>query len=97
MKASERLERLEALCVERGVKLVYDDLQGEGGLCRLRERWYLIVNRRLSIESRVRLIHRALERVPFRAAQATPVAAEEPDEAVVRAAVRSQDKSDGRS
>ena len=96
MKASERLERLERLCVERGVKLVYDELQGEGGLCRLRDCWYLIINRRLSVETRVRVIHQALERVPQRAAgPARGLPADGPEHAPT--SVRAATKADGRS
>ena len=77
MKAKEMLARLERSCEERGVKLAYDDLRGEGGMCRLRDEYRIIINRRASTETRVRLISEALERIPART-PASPAAAEAP-------------------
>jgi len=72
------LERLEAELSSRGVKLVYDDLKGEGGLCRVKGRPWLIVNRRASAETRIRILREALVRLPAPAAgggeQPAPVA-----------------------
>lgn len=81
--------------MERGVRLAYDDLQGEGGLCRLRDCWYLVINRRLAAESRVRLIHQALERVPQRTPQPAPAPTVGPDS--IPAEVRAAREADGRS
>jgi hypothetical protein len=63
MSKTSRLEQLEQECKERGVKLIYDDLRSEGGLCRLRDGYYLILNRRLAAETRCRVITDALARV----------------------------------
>lgn len=74
MKASRTLERLERQCRELGVRLIYDDLRSEGGLCRLRDCYYIIINRRAAIETRIRIISEALVRVeqrPIRPAEAT--------------------------
>jgi len=60
----ERLEKLEQECRDRGVKLHYDDLQGEGGYCRAKDCHYIVINRRAAAETRVRIIHEALERIP---------------------------------
>ncbi|MEO0085665.1 MAG: hypothetical protein ABIK37_03445 [candidate division WOR-3 bacterium] len=57
------LERLEAECRERGVRLVYDDLKGEGGFCRLRGCPLLVINRRTSAETRIRILREALSRL----------------------------------
>jgi hypothetical protein len=70
------LERLELECRERGVRLVYDDLRSEGGLCRCRDCYYLIINRRASNETRARLIRDALERV--RSRRGVPAPSPEP-------------------
>lgn len=59
----QELTQLEAECRQKKVRLVYDDLRGEGGLCRVRSEFYVIVNRRLSPERRVRLIRSCLERL----------------------------------
>jgi hypothetical protein len=57
------LAELEARCQELGIKVVYDDLRGEGGLCRVRERFWLIVNRRVSVATKIRLLNEALKKV----------------------------------
>jgi hypothetical protein len=63
MNTKKRLEQLEQECRGRGVRLIYDDLRSEGGLCRLRGCYYLILNRRLASETKVRIIADALARV----------------------------------
>jgi len=90
MSKTSRLEKLEQECHTRGVKLIYDDLRSEGGLCRLRGSFYLILNRRLASETRVRIIADALARIPERIphpepavqvsrAEPTPVAVDYPE------------------
>jgi hypothetical protein len=63
MSKTSRLEQLEQECKERGIRLIYDDLRSEGGLCRLRGCYYVIMNRRLAAETRTRIIADALARV----------------------------------
>ena len=63
MSKTSRLEQVEQECKERGVRLIYDDLRSEGGLCRLRGSFYLILNRRLAAETKTRIIVDALARV----------------------------------
>jgi hypothetical protein len=72
MSKRSRLEQLEQECHTRGVKLIYDDLRSEGGLCRLRGSFYLILNRRLASETKARIIADALARVPERIPQPEP-------------------------
>jgi hypothetical protein len=63
MSKASRLDQVEQECKERGVRLIYDDLRSEGGLCRLRDGYYLILNRRLASENRTRIIVDALVRM----------------------------------
>ena len=70
MNSKRRLEQLERQCVDMDVKLYYDDLRSEGGLCRLRQTFYVVMNRRSSIETRIRIIEEALAKVPAAMAQA---------------------------
>jgi hypothetical protein len=63
MSVKKGLEALEQQCRDAGVKLIYDDLRGEGGLCRLRDRFFLILNRRAAPETRVRLIAEGLAKL----------------------------------
>ena len=81
MSKTKQLEQLEQECHTRGVKLIYDDLRSEGGLCRLRGSFYLILNRRLASETRVRIIADALARIPERIGQPEPAVQVSPAEA----------------
>lgn len=62
------LAELEARCVEIGIKLVYDDLRGEGGLCRVRDQFWVIVNRRVSVVTKIRILNEVLKKVGGNAA-----------------------------
>lgn len=63
MTPKKRLEGLEQACREQGVRLVYDEVQGEGGMCRLRDSYMIVINRRAAADTRVRIISDALERI----------------------------------
>ena len=63
MSKTSRLEQAEQECKDRGVRLIYDDLRSEGGLCRLRDCYYVVLNRRLAAETKTRIIVDALARV----------------------------------
>jgi hypothetical protein len=63
MTKAKQLEQLEQECKDRGVRLIYDDLRSEGGLCRLRDGYYVILNRRLAAETKTRIIGDALARM----------------------------------
>lgn len=63
MSKAKQLEQLEQECKDCGVRLIYDDLRSEGGLCRLRDGYYVILNRRLASETKTRIITDALARV----------------------------------
>ena len=80
MSKKTQLEQLEQECHTRGVKLIYDDLRSEGGLCRLRGSFYLILNRRLASETKTRIIADALARVPEPAPQPEPAVQVSPAE-----------------
>ncbi|MFO7675246.1 MAG: hypothetical protein R6X12_02875 [bacterium] len=62
-KDKDRLSRLEEQCRERGIQLVYDELQTEGGYCRLRDSHYIIINRRAATGTRARIIVDVLARL----------------------------------
>ena len=79
MNSKRRLEQLEQQCIDMEVKLYYDDLRSEGGLCRLRRTFYVVINRRSSIETRIRILEDALARVPAAMAQAVADAAPVPE------------------
>lgn len=64
VKGPERvLAELEERCRQAGIKVVYDDLRGEGGLCRVRQEFWVIVNRRVSAATKAKILDEALKRV----------------------------------
>jgi hypothetical protein len=94
MSAKQMLAELEARCARLGVKLFYDDLRSDGGPCRANACYYVVINRRASVETRVRILAQALplieerldEERRARAAAPSAAAASEPVETVERAA-----------
>ena len=56
MTKRDLLQHLEAVAKQAGVKVIYDELRGEGGLCRCKERYFLILNARLSQHQKIELI-----------------------------------------
>lgn len=61
------LSQLEALAHRLGVEIRYESLEGEGplaggGLCRLREKMFIIVNERFSAKEKVRTLAHSLKR-----------------------------------
>lgn len=55
---------LEAKCAQLGIMVIYDDLRGEGGVCRLRSDIVAIINRRASLPTRIRILTEALNKIP---------------------------------
>jgi hypothetical protein len=74
LKTGELLSQLEERCRGRGIKLIYADIQSEGGHCRLRDCWYVIINRRTAAATRARIINDALARIEAEASR--PASAE---------------------
>lgn len=60
MTKKDLLSHLEAVAKQAGVKVIYDELQGAGGLCRCKDRHYLILNTRLSQNQKIDLIAKGL-------------------------------------
>ncbi len=60
MIKNERIEELEAELKNYSIKIIYDTLYSEGGLCRVKDRYYVIINRHLTIEEKVELLSKSL-------------------------------------
>lgn len=50
------LLELENFLRSADFRLIYDDIEGEGGLCELRGKSYIIINRRLPDEFKITII-----------------------------------------
>ncbi|MEO0093569.1 MAG: hypothetical protein ABIK67_04865 [candidate division WOR-3 bacterium] len=56
MTKKELLTHLESVAKQLGIKVIYDDLRSEGGFCRCKDRYFLILNTRLSASQKINLI-----------------------------------------
>lgn len=57
------VKELEVKCAELGLKVIYDDLRSEGGVCRVHNRFMVIINRRCSAATKVKILQQAIQRV----------------------------------
>ena len=65
MDDSILLQELETLAAGLDIEVRYDDLEGQGGLCRYGGKAYLIVNHELDTGARVHLFCHVLSRLPL--------------------------------
>lgn len=76
MTAQKKLDELEALAKHWGVEVRYEAMRGpvhgHGGLCRVRDQWCVIMDRRLKTAERVALLTAALQRFPKPAIDVPP-------------------------
>lgn len=56
MSKKEILNALEAIAQKLSIKVVYDDVSGNGGICRCKDRYYLIINHRLPLERKIDIL-----------------------------------------
>ena len=62
MSPEELLRQFEALAERVQIEVRYSALDGEGGLCRVRNRRVIVLNSRLSIDEKVDVLARSLPR-----------------------------------
>ncbi|MCX7784899.1 MAG: hypothetical protein N2201_01530 [candidate division WOR-3 bacterium] len=60
MNRTEQLQKLEEILRKKSVRLIYDVIKSEGGLCRVKNQYYLIVNRNLTLEQKIALLSKSL-------------------------------------
>jgi hypothetical protein len=76
MEATTALAELEALAKKLEVEVVYDHLTGEGagsgGLCKIKGRWRVIIERRSSAGERLSILAKALSRFDLDSHYLTP-------------------------
>ena len=76
MDATTALTELEALAKKLEVEVVYDHLTGEGagsgGLCKIKGRWRVIIERRSSAGERLSILAKALSRFDLESHYLTP-------------------------
>ena len=60
MIKNAQIEKLEAELKNYSIKIIYDTLNSEGGLCRVKDRYFVIINRHLTIDEKVELLTKSL-------------------------------------
>lgn len=63
MNKNEQLEKLEQTLKSNSVRVIYDTLKSEGGVCKLKEKYYVIVNRNISIDQKISILANSLMRI----------------------------------
>lgn len=65
MSKKDVLQKLEGYLKSSPLKinLIFDEIEGEGDLCSLKGKYYIIINRRLFLDAKIRIIARALKRL----------------------------------
>ncbi|MBM3265131.1 MAG: hypothetical protein FJY97_17155 [candidate division Zixibacteria bacterium] len=65
MDDTSLLQEMERLAERLAIRVRYAKLDGDGGLCRYRGVYHLVVNRKLDTKSRIAVIGRALAQCPL--------------------------------
>ncbi len=63
------VKELEAKCAQLGVRVIYDELRSEGGVCRVKGAILIIINRRASLPTRIRILSEALKVIELKEKQ----------------------------
>lgn len=65
-------QQLEALAASLGARVIYDDVMFTGGHCWCKGQLYIIIDRRLSLNGRIRLLCAGISELPWETAQLPP-------------------------
>jgi Zn-dependent peptidase ImmA (M78 family) len=53
---NEQLKQLEDTLHRNSVRVIYDILKSEGGMCKVKDKYYVIVNRNISVEQKISVL-----------------------------------------
>lgn len=65
MESTTLLQEFEDLAERMSIRVRYGKLDGDGGLCRYRGRYHIVINKRLDTDSRINLLGRAFSEFPL--------------------------------
>lgn len=65
MDSTTLLQEFEDLAERMSIRVRYGKLDGDGGLCRYRGRYHIVINKRLDTDSRINLLGRAFSEFPL--------------------------------
>lgn len=65
MDSTTLLQEFEDLAERMSIRVRYGKLDGDGGLCRYRGRYHIVINKRLDTDGRINLLGRAFSEFPL--------------------------------
>ena len=65
MDSTTLLQEFEDLAERMSIRVRYGKLDGDGGLCRYRDRYHIVINKKLDTDSRINLLGRAFSEFPL--------------------------------
>ena len=65
MDSTTLLQEFEDLAERMSIRVRYGKLDGDGGLCRYRDMYHIVINKRLDTDSRINLLGRAFAEFPL--------------------------------
>lgn len=65
IKSKKRLRELEDIAEKLGVRVIFDNLETEGGYCRCHKDKYIIVNKKLNTEYQINVLAKAMKKLPL--------------------------------
>ncbi len=57
---NDQLKQLEDTLRQNSVRVIYDVLKTEGGMCKLKDKYYVIINRNISVEQKISVLAHSL-------------------------------------
>ncbi|MBS4015732.1 MAG: hypothetical protein KGZ86_04780 [Candidatus Latescibacteria bacterium] len=56
MNKNEKIKELEQTLQRNSVRVIYDNLKSEGGLCKVKDKYYIIINKNISAEQKIEIL-----------------------------------------
>lgn len=60
MNKNERIKELEDSLENNSVRIIYDNLKSDGGLCKVKNKYYIIINKNISVEQKIHILSQGL-------------------------------------
>lgn len=57
---NERINELEDTLNKNSVRIIYDNLKSDGGLCKVKDKYYIIINKNISTEQKILILSQGL-------------------------------------
>lgn len=65
MDSATLLQEFEDLSERMSIRIRYGKLDGEGGLCRYRDEYHIVINKRLDTQGRIEVMSRVFAQFPL--------------------------------